>query len=261
MHLLCPADVDSVVDPIRPAPRQLAYRNKVTFAAAAGAAGAGGEAATTATASRPASRRRRNARAKHEEAHVADRALAPGMSHPGLSMTLGLRDRSSPSLVVPVSECLLQPAPANAVLQALQSAIASVSPRHLRRAVLRSGLLPNSSEERVVVDLQVARECRRELLPIAEGLLREHAGIVSGVTMSVCPGGDPSAVPEGDAEVLAGCGDLEVLAGGVRLRVSPRSFTQTNPEQAETLYALVRQAAGLTGKETVLDLVSGEMGT
>ncbi|WP_283610514.1 23S rRNA (uracil(1939)-C(5))-methyltransferase RlmD [Faecalispora anaeroviscerum] len=44
---------------------------------------------------------------------------------------------------------------------------------------------------------------------------------------------------------------------GLRFRISPISFYQVNHAQAERLYALAGEYAGLTGKETVLDLYCG----
>ncbi len=44
---------------------------------------------------------------------------------------------------------------------------------------------------------------------------------------------------------------------GLTFRLSPLSFYQVNTEQAECLYELARQAAGLTGTETLLDLYCG----
>ncbi len=44
---------------------------------------------------------------------------------------------------------------------------------------------------------------------------------------------------------------------GLRFRVRPNAFLQTNTEMAETLYRLAIDAAGLTGEETVYDLYCG----
>ena len=44
---------------------------------------------------------------------------------------------------------------------------------------------------------------------------------------------------------------------GLRFRLSPHSFYQVNRRQAERLYGLAARAAGLTGKETLLDLYCG----
>ena len=44
---------------------------------------------------------------------------------------------------------------------------------------------------------------------------------------------------------------------GLRFRVRPNAFLQTNTEMAETLYSIARDFAGLTGGETVYDLYCG----
>ena len=44
---------------------------------------------------------------------------------------------------------------------------------------------------------------------------------------------------------------------GLRFKVGPKSFYQTNSEQAYTLYKVARDFAGLTGKELVYDLYTG----
>lgn len=44
---------------------------------------------------------------------------------------------------------------------------------------------------------------------------------------------------------------------GLRFKVGPKSFYQTNTEQAFHLYAVVREFAHLTGRETVYDLYTG----
>ena len=44
---------------------------------------------------------------------------------------------------------------------------------------------------------------------------------------------------------------------GLRFRVRPNAFLQTNTEMAERLYALAIEYASLTGSETVYDLYCG----
>ena len=43
----------------------------------------------------------------------------------------------------------------------------------------------------------------------------------------------------------------------LRFKIGPKSFYQTNSEQAHALYSRVRELAGLTGVETVYDLYTG----
>ncbi len=58
-------------------------------------------------------------------------------------------------------------------------------------------------------------------------------------------------------EVLFGKGYIEDIICNKRFRISPRSFAQVNPVQAERLYELAVRWAGLTGKETVIDAYCG----
>lgn len=62
----------------------------------------------------------------------------------------------------------------------------------------------------------------------------------------------------GDKEkVLYGKGYIEDQLCGLTFRISSKSFYQVNPVQTEKLYARAIDAAGLTGKETVIDAYCG----
>ena len=50
---------------------------------------------------------------------------------------------------------------------------------------------------------------------------------------------------------------IEEEMEGLRFRIGPKSFYQTNPEQAERLYGKVREMAQLSGNERVYDLYTG----
>ena len=50
---------------------------------------------------------------------------------------------------------------------------------------------------------------------------------------------------------------IEEEMEGLKFRVGPKSFYQTNSEQAYELYKVARSFAGLTGKELVYDLYTG----
>ena len=44
---------------------------------------------------------------------------------------------------------------------------------------------------------------------------------------------------------------------GLKFRIGPKSFYQTNTKQASVLYRVVKDFAGLTGREVVYDLYTG----
>jgi 23S rRNA (uracil1939-C5)-methyltransferase len=58
-------------------------------------------------------------------------------------------------------------------------------------------------------------------------------------------------------ELLWGEDAIEEEIGGLRLRVRPNAFLQTNTEMAGRLYEIAREFAGLEGGETVYDLYCG----
>ena len=63
----------------------------------------------------------------------------------------------------------------------------------------------------------------------------------------------------GDQEILVykGTAHIYELMEDLKFKVGPKSFYQTNTEQAYHLYSVARQFAGLTGKEMVYDLYTG----
>jgi 23S rRNA (uracil1939-C5)-methyltransferase len=67
----------------------------------------------------------------------------------------------------------------------------------------------------------------------------------------------PSEVTNLPSELLWGEEAIEEELCGLRFRVRPNAFLQTNTEMAEVLYELAREFAGLTGSETVWDLYCG----
>ena len=61
----------------------------------------------------------------------------------------------------------------------------------------------------------------------------------------------------GETKAIRGPLKLEEDISGLRFRISPDAFFQTNTEMAERLYGAAAEFAGLTGREKVLDLFCG----
>ena len=70
-------------------------------------------------------------------------------------------------------------------------------------------------------------------------------------------GRDTSMVLGEKEHVLYGPGFIVDVLCGKKFRISSKSFYQINPVQTEKLYNLAIEAAGLTGKETVVDAYCG----
>jgi 23S rRNA (uracil1939-C5)-methyltransferase len=67
----------------------------------------------------------------------------------------------------------------------------------------------------------------------------------------------PAEVTRLPTTLLWGDEAIEEELCGLRFRVRPNAFLQTNTRMAERLYELAREFAGLTGEETVYDLYCG----
>jgi 23S rRNA (uracil1939-C5)-methyltransferase len=69
--------------------------------------------------------------------------------------------------------------------------------------------------------------------------------------------GPGNAVLSSDFRTIAGHGWIEEELHGLKFKISPASFFQVNPAQAEHLYDKVVEFAQLSGDETVLDAYCG----
>jgi 23S rRNA (uracil1939-C5)-methyltransferase len=67
----------------------------------------------------------------------------------------------------------------------------------------------------------------------------------------------PAEVTNLPTQLLWGDDAIEEELCGLRFRVRPNAFLQTNTAMAERVYGLAREFAALTGKETVFDLYCG----
>jgi len=61
----------------------------------------------------------------------------------------------------------------------------------------------------------------------------------------------------GDTKLISGSDYLDEEIGGIRVRISPEAFFQTNTEMAERLYGIAVDRAQLSGFERVYDLFCG----
>ncbi len=96
-------------------------------------------------------------------------------------------------------------------------------------------------------------------LPHAEELvsrLREARPDIAGMILNVNRE-DTNVILGKKCVTLWGSGTITDRLCGLTIRISPLSFYQVNRRQAERLYETAAQAAGLTGKETLLDLYCG----
>lgn len=121
----------------------------------------------------------------------------------------------------------------------------------LRHIVIRKGWATG----KVMVVLVTSGEKFGELFPLAREIKARVPQIVSVVrNINTSPN---RTVFGRDNQVLAGQLNITDKMDGLTFTISPTSFYQVNSEQTEILYAKALEFAGLSGRETVLDVYSG----
>jgi 23S rRNA (uracil1939-C5)-methyltransferase len=182
----------------------------------------------------------------------------PSASLPADGLVLGFHARGRWDQVEDVYDCMLASERSNELRTAVrewcdQAGLDAYDRRRgtglLRNLVVREGRRTGAIQVRLVTsngELDV------------EGLARHLDGRFSDVSFLWT---DTDAVAEvshgGHTVALMGPEQLEEELDGLRFRISPEAFFQTNTEMAERLYAIAGEYAELQGTERVYDLYCG----
>ncbi len=162
--------------------------------------------------------------------------------------------------VIPYTGCKLQPAVFTEILEYLLPALqkAGISAYHeesgsgiLRHIYLRRGY--HSGE--ISLCFVVRRSIRRQVGEVLAGITAAFPEMTS-ITESV-NSRNTNVIMGENVTLLSGKTSISDTMCGIDVALSPQSFYQVNTAQAERLYAIAREYAGLTGHEVVLDLYCG----
>jgi 23S rRNA (uracil1939-C5)-methyltransferase len=161
--------------------------------------------------------------------------------------------------VLDIRECHLQPEPSNAIRDAVRRfahkrAYQFFNLRQqsgfLRNLIIRNTL---SGKVMVIVVFFLDEKERREAL--LDFLYSEFPQISS--LMYIINTKRNDSLTDQAPVLYKGDDHLIEEMEGLKFRISPKSFYQTNSQQALNLYRITRDFAGLTGKELVYDLYTG----
>jgi 23S rRNA (uracil1939-C5)-methyltransferase len=120
---------------------------------------------------------------------------------------------------------------------------------YLRHLVVREG---RNSGQALVVLVTAPGD-----LAGAEGLVEALRAFPQVRSIHWAVNDSPAEVTNLPTDLLWGEEAIEEELLGLRYRVRPNAFLQTNTEMCEVLYSLAREDAALTGEETVYDLYCG----
>ncbi len=158
-----------------------------------------------------------------------------------------------------VEHCHLQPDPSNAIRNSLhafglESGIQYYDVR-FNRGILRNVVIRTANSGDVMVIVQFGENNSEAIEKVMVYLQNNHPEITSLNYIVNLKGNDSYQ----DQEVInySGTEKIRETMENLTFHVGPKSFYQTNSEQAYELFKITREFAGLTGSELVYDLYTG----
>lgn len=161
--------------------------------------------------------------------------------------------------ILDIDTCYLQPEPSNSIRLAVRAyALEHDLPfMNLRQkgGMMRGLIIRNTLAGGWMVIVMVYEDRRKELEGLLDHLQQTFPNI-SSLLYVINPKGNDTFH---DLEVQVWHGDpyIEEEMEGLKFRIGPKSFFQTNSTQTLALYRLALEFAGLTGREVVYDLYTG----
>lgn len=176
-------------------------------------------------------------------------------NHNGLGFHIpGLFDK-----VVDINNCHLQPEPSNSIRNwirayALKNGLEFFDLRQ-QQGFLRIVMIRTASTGEVMVVISFFREDREARETMLAALAKEFPQITS--LMYVINSKANDTITDQEVILFSGKDHIMEEMEGIKFKIGPKSFYQTNSEQAYQLYKVAREFAALTGNETVYDLYTG----
>ena len=161
--------------------------------------------------------------------------------------------------VVGIHTCYLQAEPTNLLLQTLRNYTeANKLDYYDYRAHtgwLRNVIIRIARTGEVLINLVIQHEDKKQREAILDHLLANIPGITT-LHYTINPKVNDT-IHDLEVHCYHGKGYIEETLEDFRFKISPKSFFQTNTYQAEELYRITRDFAGLTGNEILYDLYCG----
>lgn len=161
--------------------------------------------------------------------------------------------------ILDIKHCYLQPEPSNNI----RLAVRQYAKQHglvffnmvKMEGFLRNLIIRTANTGDIMVIVQVHYEDNPALFGLLDHVKNSFPEITS-LQYVVNPKGNETFH---DLAVICYHGEpfIHEQMEDLRFRVGPKSFYQTNPDQAYALYKITRELAGLTGAEVVFDLYTG----
>lgn len=158
--------------------------------------------------------------------------------------------------VVEIHTCYLQPEPTNTLLTVLREYTKGMEYYDFKAQYgwLRNVIIRVTTTNEVLINLVIHHEDERRE-PLLQHMLDNIPGITS-LNYTINPKVNDT-IHDLEVHNWWGKSYIEEKLEHFKFKISPKSFFQTNTYQAEALYRVAREFAGLTGAETLYDLYCG----
>jgi len=161
--------------------------------------------------------------------------------------------------VLDIKECHLQPEPSNSIKNAVRQYAHKNNLQFFdlreQKGFLRNIIIRNSLEGKVMVIVVFFHEDVEKREDLLDFLASEFPQITS--LMYIINSKRNDSLSDQDPVLYKGENHLVEIMHGLKFRIGPKSFYQTNTRQALELYRIAKKFAGLSGKEIVYDLYTG----
>lgn len=172
---------------------------------------------------------------------------------------LGLHLPGMWNKILHLNNCYLQNKPSDEIRKEVYNFIIendyTVYDQKEEEGFLRNMVIRTSSTGDLMVMMLFFKEDKEKREALLEFLKEKFPQITS--LLYVINGKRNDSYHDLDVQTYHGLGYIEEEMEGLRFRVGPKSFYQTNSKQAYNLYKVARDFAELTGEERVYDLYTG----
>jgi len=161
--------------------------------------------------------------------------------------------------IIDINKCWLQDDPANQIRnfirkQANEDGLEFFD-RRIQSGLLRNIIIRSSTTGELMLIVCFFREEKEKREKLMDAIASEFPQITS--LMYVINGKGNDTITDQDILVYKGNDYILEEMEGLKFKIGPKSFYQTNSEQAYELYKIARDFAGLKGDEVVYDLYTG----
>jgi len=217
------------IPPALPAPADRLYRNKLEFTFSA-----------------------------HRYRTTEELAAAGGAPLPD-EPALGFHAPGLFDKVVPIHTCFLQEEPTNLILAVLrqwtEARGLSYYNYKTHEGFLRNAVVRVATTGEVLVNIVFGRDDEARRTALLDHLA-EHVPAITSLHYTINEKLN-DAIYDLPVECYRGTPHITERLEDFQFRISPKSFFQTNTRQAEALYRIARDYAGLDGSQTLYDLYCG----